>query len=181
MSRFIDDRKDCTSEKIDLLIKIIARTDGYLSSANTKSTILLSLSSALFAAILLNYDKFLNRLQNIEDKYVLSLFALISLFLLLMSIYYSLKGVTPFLKPSTQKNIYSFVDLKHYFDDVAQYTEELNKKTNMNQINSLSALNYILAGALLDKYYYHSKSIECISISLLSLGLMALLIILSGI
>ncbi len=181
MERFKEERKNDPSQQIEVLLKILIRTDGYLNSANTKSTILLSLSSALFATILLNYDKFLQRLDEINDKYILSLFGLISLILLLLAIFYSLKGMIPYLEPSSQKNIYSFVDLRHYFKSASEYSVGLKEKNNHERIESLVSLNYNLSGALLEKYNYHKRSIECITVSLISLGLMVLVIILSEI
>ncbi|WP_343552656.1 hypothetical protein [Pantoea sp.] len=181
MGRFTDSRKDDSAQKIELMVKIILRTDAYLNSANTKSTILLSLSSALLAAILLNYDKFLNRLSNVGDKYVLSVFALASLILLLMAIFYSLKGVVPFLEPSTKKNIFSFVDSIHYHKDVEGYISCLREKNSSEMISSLASLNFTLSKALIDKYSQHKNSVECITIALLTLGLMILVIILSQI
>lgn len=181
LGKYIDDRKDDSLQKIDSMLKILARTDGYLNSANTKSTILLSLASAMLAAVMLNYDKFLSRLVTLNDKYVLSLFALISLGLLLLAIYYSIKGVIPYLKNSAHKNIFSFVDLLHYYENIDDYINALSEKNNVDTVKALAALNYNLSGALIKKYSFHAKAIECIILSLLSIGLMILVIVLSQI
>lgn len=181
LGRFLDSRKDDSAHKIELMIKIIVRTDGYINSANTKSTILLSLSSALLAAILLNYDKFLNKLANVGDKYVLSVIALASLILILMAIFYSLKGVIPFLEPSAKRNIFSFVDSLHYYNDVSDYINAINNKKSDEMIGSLASLNFNLSKALVEKYKYHKKAVECITLTLMMLGLMVLIIVLSQI
>lgn len=181
MGRFIDGRKDDSAQKIELMIKIILRTDGYLNSANTKSTVLLSLSSALLAVVLINYDKFLNRLVSVGDKYVLSVLGLASLILLLMAIFYSLKGVIPFLKPSSKKNIFSFVDSLHYYENVSEYMASIRVENSSKMISSLASLNFTLSKALIEKYEYHKKSVECIITALMTLGLMILVIVLSQI
>lgn len=181
MGRFMDNRRDDSQQKIELMIKIILRTDGYISSANTKSTILLSLSSALFAAILLNYDKFLNRLTNVGDKYVLSVIAIASMILLLMAIFHSLQGIVPLMEPSSKKNIFSFVDLLHYHNDVNKYIDAINEKKSAEMIGSLASLNFNLSTSLKSKYNNQKKSIEYITLALMSIGLMIVIIVFSQI
>lgn len=181
LGRFIDSRRDDSAQKIELMIKIILRTDGYINSANTKSTILLSLSSALLAAILLNYDKFLNKLTNAGDKYVLSVIALASIVLILMAIFHCLKGVIPFLNHSNKKNIFSFVDTLYYYKNVSEYINAINEKKPAEMVSSLASLNFNLSKALIDKYENQKKSIECIILSLMTIGLMVLVIIFSQI
>jgi hypothetical protein len=46
-------------DKIELIIKSLTRTDSYLNYANTKSTILLTLASAILTIVGVNLSKVL--------------------------------------------------------------------------------------------------------------------------
>lgn len=62
------------------MIKVIIRTDSYLNSANTKSTILLSLASAIIVALTTNYTKIMDMVTVEEDRVILSLLFVIVIF-----------------------------------------------------------------------------------------------------
>ena len=63
------------------MIKVIIRTDSYLNSANTKSTILLSLASAIIVALTTNYTKIMDMVTVEEDRVILSLLFVIVIFI----------------------------------------------------------------------------------------------------
>ncbi|EHD7823249.1 hypothetical protein JQA92_004144, partial [Escherichia coli] len=100
--------EDDVVKKIELVLKTIARTDSYLNSANTKSTILLSLASAVIVAIIANFDKVICLVDVDSDRLFLSLLLIVIVGLLVISLLFSLKGVTPNISKSDKENTFSF-------------------------------------------------------------------------
>ncbi|MDG0667155.1 hypothetical protein [Klebsiella pneumoniae] len=152
-------------KKIELMIKVIIRTDSYLNSANTKSTILLSLSSALLVALSVNFKNITGMVIVDSDKAVLAVLAvLISLmiFLLITSIVFSLRGITPYIKPSTVSNTFSFVDISINFHELHLYKERFNSVSKLEYLNELISLNHNLSKALVAKYNKQITAITCI-------------------
>lgn len=152
--------------KLELSIKISLRTDSYLNSANTKSTILLSLSAAVIAAIAVNYEKVSDSISAQNDRFIYLIIILISVVFLLASIWFSLNAITPYLKKSEQPNQFSFIDIIHdnknpkdYYDKILDY----NKSAMLEQI---TYLNYNLAKALRLKYLSQVRSIIAFKFSI---------------
>ena len=73
-------------KKIELMIKVIIRTDSYLNSANTKSTILLSLSSALLVALSVNFKNITGMVIVDSDKAVLAVLISLMIFLFILRV-----------------------------------------------------------------------------------------------
>lgn len=140
------------SKKIELMIKVIVRTDSYLNSANTKSTILLSLASALIVALSINYTKILELVNVESDKFILSTLFVIILFLLIASVIYSLNGITPYIQQSARSNTFSFVDIAVSYENLEDYNKHFRTDSDLDFLNQLIALNHNLSKALVSKY-----------------------------
>ena len=140
------------TKKIELMIKVITRTDTYLNSANTKSTILLSLASALIVALIVNF-KYVTALVNEgSDRSFVSFLLLLVIILLIASIVFSLRGISPYLMPSVQKNTFSFVDIIKGYESLAHYKKSFTTTSERDFLNQLISLNYNLSKALIGKY-----------------------------
>lgn len=140
------------NKKIELMIKVIIRTDSYLNSANTKSTILLSLASALIVALSINYTKILELVEVEGDKVFLSALFIAVLFLLIASVLYSLDGITPYIKPSAKSNTFSFVDIAISYENLDDYKKHFRTDSDLDFLNQLITLNHNLSKALISKY-----------------------------
>lgn len=149
-------------KKIELMIKVIIRTDSYLNSANTKSTILLSLSSALLVALSVNFKNITGMVIVDSDKAVLAVLISLMIFLLITSIVFSLRGITPYIKPSTVSNTFSFVDISINFHELHLYKERFNSVSKLEYLNELISLNHNLSKALVAKYNKQITAITCI-------------------
>ena len=140
------------NKKIELMIKVIIRTDSYLNSANTKSTILLSLASAIIVALTTNYTKIMDMVTVEEDRIILSLILVILIILLVLSVLSSLNGVTPYINASARRNTFSFVDIAANYDDLESYKKNFREDSDLELLNQLMALNHNLSKALVSKY-----------------------------
>jgi len=152
VQKFSKESEATLSKKIELMIKIIVRTDSYLNSANTKSTILLSLASALIVALSINYSKIIELVRVESDRFFLSTLLVIILFLLIASVIYSLKGVTPYIQPSIKSNTFSFVDIAVSYGGLEDYKKHFRTDSDLDFLNQLIALNHNLSKALVSKY-----------------------------
>ncbi|MEI7086302.1 hypothetical protein WCU61_09510 [Pectobacterium versatile] len=152
MRKFSKGSNNNLNKKIELMIKIIIRTDSYLNSANTKSTILLSLASALIVAICINFDKIVLFVNVDTDRKILSFLLSLILLLLILSVIYSLKGITPFIKPSEKTNTFSFIDIAINYKELADYKKNFTTVSDLEFLNQLVALNHNLSKALISKY-----------------------------
>ncbi|MEX0424668.1 hypothetical protein KDV38_13160, partial [Providencia rettgeri] len=105
----MDQNKFTSKEQIDLLQKMIVRTDGFHNYANTKSTIILTFIAAIIAAICTNINKALTYLESSDIDHVIVIFkilAFISIVLLCIALKIVLQTVIPFTEKSNTKNIY---------------------------------------------------------------------------
>ncbi|MCS2172359.1 hypothetical protein MUU46_18905 [Scandinavium sp. TWS1a] len=168
------------NKKIELMIKIINRTDSYLNSANTKSTILLSLASALIVALSVNYTKIIELVKIETDRFFLSFLFTLILLLLIASVLYSLKGITPFIKPSARSNTFSFVDIAVNYENLEDYRRHFGKDSELDFLNQLIALNHNLSKALVSKYRRQITAITFIEAAAYVLCLSIYMIVLSN-
>lgn len=169
------------SKKIELMIKVIIRTDSYLNSANTKSTILLSLASALIVALSINYTKILELVSVEGDKFYLSALFVIIIFLLIASVIYSLDGVTPYIKPSARSNTFSFVDIAVNYESLDEYKKHFRTDSDLDFLNQLIALNHNISKALVSKYEKQVTAITFIKAAVYVLCFSIYMIVLSNI
>ncbi|MEI7163672.1 hypothetical protein [Pectobacterium versatile] len=158
-------------DKIELILKSLTRTDSYLNYANTKSTILLTLASAILTIIGVNLSKVLP--SNLHELSGLSLFffmffLIIGVLLNVASIIKSLGSMAPFITESEKENIFSFVDIVHYYKDGIDYFNKLYETKYLDLGKQLSILNYTLSDGLIIKYKGQKKSIMYLKLSLLS-------------
>lgn len=168
------------NKKIELMIKIIIRTDSYLNSANTKSTILLSLSSALIVALAINFDKITTMVSQGADRTVLTILITLVLLFLMFSIIFSLKGVTPYIKTSDVSNTFSFVDIASKYKELSDYQSQFTSVSGRQFLNELIALNHILSKALVSKYEKQITAITCIKAAIYVLCFAIYVIILAN-
>lgn len=158
-------------DRVELLIKSVIRTDGYLNYANTKSTILLTLASGVLATASLNLSKLLPLSL---DKLSTSSFVSFSFFLVIgvliniLSVVRTLKAISPYLKNSDKENIFSFVDIVHYNSSSDTYSEKIKKLDYSHLGEQLTSLNYNLSVGLLDKYKNQRRAIILLKISMAS-------------
>ncbi|MLE76007.1 hypothetical protein D9S61_23080, partial [Escherichia coli] len=111
-------------DKIELIIKSLTRTDSYLNYANTKSTILLTLASAILTIVGVNLSKVLpEKLYELSylSLFFFVLFLVVGVLLNVASIIKSLGSIAPFIKASEKENNFSFVDIVHYYKDGIDY------------------------------------------------------------
>lgn len=149
-------------ERLEFVIKSVTRTDSYLNYANTKSTILLTLSSATLGTAAVNLTKLLptevEKLATIQSMFFY-LFSIIFFVLIALSIYESIQAINPYLRKSDQENIFSFVDITEYNNSHNEYFNKIASKDEAIMFKELSSLNYNLAKGLLLKYKRQKKSI----------------------
>lgn len=162
MSKLTKGNEEVVNKKIELMIKIIVRTDSYLNSANTKSTILLSLSSALLVAATINFSNISSLVFMGSDRFFVQALLVLILFFLIASIIFSLKGITPFIEPSQKGNAFSFVDIVKGYKDLNEYRREFSSVNDLEFLNQLIALNHNLSVALVSKYEKQITAITCI-------------------
>ncbi|MDI9094218.1 hypothetical protein [Providencia rettgeri] len=165
----MDQNKFTSKEQIDLLQKMIVRTDGFHNYANTKSTIILTFIAAIIAAICTNINKALTYLESSDIDHVIVIFkilAFISIVLLCIALKIVLQTVIPFTEKSNTKNIYSFIDISAYYNSESNYINSFKSETEEEFINSLAALQYNLSTGLIKKYEKHKSAIEIMSYSL---------------
>lgn len=180
MHKFSKGNSTELTKKIELMIKIITRTDSYLNSANTKSTILLSLASALIVSLSINFDKIIVLVKLSADKFFLSILVSIILFLLIASVIFSLRGITPFIKTSKNSNTFSFVDIALNYTELSDYKKQFSAVSDLELLNQLIALNHNLSKALVDKYKRQITAITFLESAAYVLGFSIFIIILSN-
>ncbi|MNF62370.1 hypothetical protein D3C85_770680 [compost metagenome] len=176
-----EDEKELNFQ-IDLLQKIITRTDGFHNYANTKSTILITFITAFFVAVFTNYKHAIDTLSNCQSPCLIVIFKLgvcVTLIMLSCAFYYAGKTVLPYLKPSDKKNFYSFVDIVNFYNTEQEYYSEIMTSPREEIIQSMASLQYNLSKGLLEKYENHRKSIFFILISIVLLTLNIALVFLA--
>ncbi|MCX2201526.1 hypothetical protein LDO48_16655 [Pantoea agglomerans] len=148
-------------DKIELIIKSLTRTDSYLNYANTKSTILLTLSSAILTIVGVNLSKVLpcgiERYSNFS-WFLFILFLILGVLLNIFSIIKSLGSMAPFIKKSSRENIFSFVDITHYYKNGDDYFNKIANENYLDLGRQLSVLNYTLSEGLIKKYKGQKRS-----------------------
>ena len=152
-------------KKIDLLHNAITRTDSYLNSANTKSTIMLTFSMALGTAICINSISILR----LGPGYHVAI--AIAIMLLLNSSIHSLLSIRPFLTPSEKSNMLSFVDITSVYKTPNEYENKINTINKSDMICEMSSLNYALSKGLMKKYKSQKYAVDSIISSLILMAI----------
>lgn len=155
-------------DQVEFVVKSVIRTDGYLNYANTKSTILLTLSSATLATLAVNAGKLVpDKMNDISNILFISLIS-ISFLLILVSMYFSIQSINPYLKASEIENTMSFVDITAYNKNAKEYLQKIASKTNEELCIELASLNFNLSNGLIGKYQKQKKSIKYFMASIIS-------------
>ncbi len=156
-------------ERLDLLQKMIVRTDGFHNYANTKSTIILTFIAALIAAICTNINKPINYLVESDILHIVVVFKVILFLLialLISSLFITLETIIPFIKKSNKKNIFSFIDIIQYYKTENDFNHDISNIEYDSLVTSLSSLQYNLSIGLSIKYKKHKMAIDLIKWSM---------------
>lgn len=163
----------------DLVQKMITRTDGFHNYANTKSTIIITFITAILAGIGTNTGSAVAYLELKGCHQLAILFKilmLISVCLLLSGYFFVGKTVIPYIKTSSKRNFYSFIDTVKQFNTETEFEEEI-KKMSVNEItSSMISLQYTLSQGLVEKYRLHRLSIILILLATIPLMINTLII-----
>ncbi|MCW2107094.1 UNVERIFIED_ORG: ABC-type nickel/cobalt efflux system permease component RcnA [Rahnella aquatilis] len=167
-------------DRLDLMSKVITRTDGFHNYANTKSTVILTFTTAVLAIFIANLSKFYEMLGGStipQVKLVFTLLVIAEFLLLFFALIFISKTLIPNTEKSKTKNIYSFVDIYHNFNE-DEYRSEVSNIDTKDLIVSMCDLQYNLSKSLNGKYANHKKSVWCLTSALkLSLVLFLILIL----
>ncbi|MEX9788158.1 hypothetical protein AB7X21_06710 [Providencia rettgeri] len=163
----------------DLIQKMITRTDGFHNYANTKSTIIITFITAILAAIGTNAGSALSYLDSKgchELAVVFKILTLVSVILLLSGYFFVGQTIIPYIKTSSKRNFYSFIDTVKQFNSEKEFEQEI-RTLSVNEITStMISLQYNLSQGLFKKYQLHRRSIFLILFSAIPLIINTLII-----
>ncbi|MFP1904581.1 hypothetical protein ACLEDZ_04085 [Lonsdalea quercina] len=163
----------------DLVQKMITRTDGFHNYANTKSTIIITFITAILAAIGTNAGSALSYLDSKgchDLAIVFKILTLVSVVLLLSGYFFVGQTVIPYIKTTSNKNFYSFIDTVKQFNSEKEFEQEIIKSP-VNEITStMISLQYTLSQGLVEKYRLHRLSIFLILFAAIPLMINTLII-----
>ena len=155
---------------IDLVQKMITRTDGFHNYANTKSTIIITFITAILAAIGTNAGSAVAYLE-VKGCHDLAI-----IFKSLSGYFFVGKTVIPYIKTTSKRNFYSFIDTVKQFDSEKEF-EEVIKTMPVNEITStMISLQYTLSQGLVEKYRLHRLAIFLILFAAIPLIINTLII-----
>lgn len=160
--------KEKHKEQLEFMVKSVVRTDTYLNYANTKSTILLSLSSATLATLAVNTSKFMPEIMTKMSWYIFSALVLISFLLMLTSMFLSIRSIRPYLNASEKENIMSFVDIIEHNKKPVDYVNKIITKDNLTLRKEIAYLNFNLANGLIGKYKKQRRAIDLFIASIIT-------------
>lgn len=166
-------------DRLDLMCKVITRTDGFHNYANTKSTVILTFTTAILAIFIANFSKFSDRLavSCLPDvRLVIPLLIITEFTLLFFALLFISQTLIPNTDKTKTKNIYSFVDIYQNFNE-DEYRSEVTSINKEDLIVSMCDLQYNLSKSLHGKYANHKKAVWCLTSSL-KLSLIIFLILL---
>lgn len=163
----------------DMVQKMITRTDGFHNYANTKSTIIITFITAILAAIGSNAGNAVAylELKGCHDLAILfKALILVSVGLLISGYFFVGRTVIPFIKTTSKRNFYSFIDTVKQFNSEKEFEEEI-KKMPVNEITStMISLQYTLSQGLFEKYRLHRIAIFLIVFAAIPLMISTLVI-----
>lgn len=168
-------------DRLDLMCKVITRTDGFHNYANTKSTVILTFTTAILALIIANvshFYEFLNTSTVPHVKLVFSILLFAELLLLFFALLLISKTLIPNTDKSKTKNIYSFVDIYTNFN-AEEYKAEVLSITRDDLIVSMCDLQYNLSDSLDKKYICHKRAVWCLKNTLILMLISSLILIIA--
>lgn len=142
----------------DLVQKMITRTDGFHNYANTKSTIIITFITAILAAIGTNAG---SAIIYIESKgchdlaIIFKALTLVSIVLLISGYFFVGRTVMPYIKTTSKRNFYSFIDTVKQFNSEDEFEEDIKKMPVSEITSTMISLQYILSQGLVEKYRLH--------------------------
>jgi hypothetical protein len=166
-------------DRYEIGLKVLSRNDAFFANVNTKSTILLSLSAAVIAAIGWNYDKYASKMSCPQLSMYFSLVIVVAVIFLLLSVAFSLYSVYPHVVSSSNKNNLSFVDVVSNYKTSESYAKAFSEETQNDMLHEISTLNFHLSKALVSKYKLQRIAISFMGLALFMLFI-ALIIIIIG-
>ncbi|MFB5745737.1 Pycsar system effector family protein [Cedecea sp. S5-13] len=161
------------------MIKVVTRTDGFHNYANTKSTVILSFTTALLALIIANLENCYTILNSSHIPHVRFVFTILifSVFsLLFAALYFISKTIIPNTDKSRTKNIYSFIDIYSNLTE-DEYKSEVASARKNELVISMCDLQYNLSNSLNKKYFYHKRAVVCLTNVLLIIVMLSLILI----
>lgn len=165
-------------DRLDLMSKVITRTDGFHNYANTKSTVILTFTTAILAIFVANLSKAYDVLADSSVPHVKLVFTLligVEFLLLFSALIFISKTLIPNTDKSETKNIYSFVDIYHNFN-IEDYRSEVATIEKDDLISGMCDLQYNLSKSLSGKYKNHKSAVWCLT-SALKLSVILFLIL----
>ena len=163
-------------DKVDILLKSLARNDAYISNVNTKSTISLSFSAAIIAAVGLNYSRIVETMECGLSEAALSVFVILSVLAFLTASIFSLKVVRPNLKLSDSVNNFSFVEITSNHKSANSYMADVEKEDYDSFLKNLCALNFNISKIVMHKNMAQNKALYSMEVGAISL-VFALLVV----
>lgn len=160
---------------------IITRFDNYISQANVKGNFLLAFNTFLIGAIIANYSKIIVFVKCPTTVIVLNCILIIMFILSLVTAFFVVKAVYPFLHSSnSSKDKYHshiFFNSVSEFKDGNEYFSSLNKHTDKEFDSDLANQAYLLAKGLKKKYKYLQLAMTFVYIEmLLMIGVLLIII-----
>lgn len=165
-------------DKCDILLKSLTRNDVYIANANTKSTVALSFSAAIIAAIGLNYSRVVDSLDHGFSAYLLGALVFFSIFSFLFASFFSLVVIKPRLDLSIVKNNFSFVDILRNYSSHKDYCVGLKEENEEQFFERIAALNYNMSKIVSKKNEYQIKAIYAMFVGTTFLSLALFVVIL---
>lgn len=160
---------------------IITRFDNYISQANVKGNFLLAFNTFLIGAIIANYAKIIDFVKCPTILIVLNGILIIMFILSLVTAFFVVKAVYPFLHSSnSSKDKYHshiFFNSVSEFKDGNEYFNSLNNQTDKEFDSDLANQAYLLAKGLKKKYKYLQLAMTFVYIEmLLMIGVLLIII-----
>lgn len=164
----------------DLVQKMITRTDGFHNYANTKSTIIITFITAILAAIGTNAGSALLYIEskNCHDLVIIfKALTLVSIVLLISGYFFAGRTVIPYIKTTSKRNFYSFIDTVKQYNSESELEEDIKKMTISEITSTMISLQYTLSQGLVEKYRLHRIAIFLILSAAIPLMFNTLIII----
>lgn len=170
----------------DFLWKVISRFDNYISTTNTKATVIVAFNTFIFSAIVLKWNDLLTPFgYHRIAAFITSTLLLIAASAALVSLAAVFAVINPFLKsPKNPTKYHSKIFFGHVaeFEKPDDYHQCVRKNSDDELIEDLCMQAHILARGLDDKFKRMKMAVGTILfVQLPSLGLMILVKIITAV
>jgi hypothetical protein len=164
------------SDRIDFLFKIINRYDTYITSTNTKASLVIAWNGVVIGTILLKHQEILNQFKCENITALASILLVICGIASLISIGLVFGVVFPFLRSNLDGS-----DSLIFFGSVAkvppdEYCKTMRIADNLVLLNDISRQVTVLAVGLTSKMHYLQNSINAIYVQLAALAIIVILL-----